>query len=34
MGELDQIYETFSRRKKEYNKEEYIEFKKNKIFMS
>lgn len=28
MGELDQIYETFSRRKKEYNKEEYIEFKK------
>lgn len=28
MGELDQIYETFTRRKKEYNKEEYIEFKK------
>ncbi len=28
MGELDQIYETFTRGKKEYNKEEYIEFKK------
>lgn len=28
MGELDQVYETFNRRKKEYNKEEYIEFKK------
>lgn len=27
MGELDQVYETFNRRKREYNKEEYIEFK-------
>ena len=27
MGELDQVYETFNRRKREYNKEENIEFK-------
>lgn len=28
MSELDQVYETFNKRKREYNKEEYAEFKK------
>lgn len=28
MGELDQVYENYDKRKKEYNKEEYAEFKK------
>lgn len=28
MGELDQVYENYGKRKKEYNKEEYAEFKK------
>ncbi|MEI3401828.1 MAG: hypothetical protein V8R51_05740 [Clostridia bacterium] len=28
MGELDQVYETFSRKNRKYDKEEYKEYKK------
>lgn len=28
MGELDQVFENFNKKNREYNKEEWIEFKK------